>query len=107
MMERRAGRQSLTTTSRARLVIGVAPRRSEPVRHHVGRSLQTGSVRSCSVLLSRPEGLLVAPDRPDDPGELVGEGDGGLVVSALADAAEAALEAAEVSRGVRPRKLAR
>jgi hypothetical protein len=28
------------------------------------------------------EGLVVLPDGPDDPGELVGEGGGGLVVTA-------------------------
>src|SRR3989442_1137459 len=67
--------------------IGYSSRRSEPMRHHrVVLTAVSGESSAPSCWVSGRGHLLIVdavlPDSPDDASELVGEGDGGLVVAA-------------------------
>src|SRR5881628_3813959 len=71
---------------RATVVIGFPSRRSEPMRHHRVRLTAVSGESSFPPCVSGgghlPEIDIVLPDGPDDAGQLVGEGDGSLVVTA-------------------------
>src|SRR5258705_215295 len=72
---------------KATVVVGFPSRRSEPMRHHrVRLTAVSGERSSIPPCVSGgghlPEIDIVLPDGPDDAGQLVGEGDGGLVVAA-------------------------
>src|SRR6266704_2174991 len=81
------GANRLQRPLKARVVIGLSSRRSEPMCHHCVK-LRAVAGENSSVFPPRsggshlPEVDVVLPDGPDDAGELVGEGDGGLVVTA-------------------------
>src|SRR6266704_471848 len=84
---RARGANRLQRPLKARVVIGFPSRRSEPMCHHCVK-LRAVAGENSSVFPPRsggshlPEVDVVLPDSPDDAGELVGEGDGGLVVTA-------------------------
>ena len=82
MMKSRAqGANRLHRPQRANTPIGSSLRRSGPVRHHrraLESSLFGGSLLRCRG--GYLEWALVVPDCPDDPGQLVGERDRGLVM---------------------------
>ena len=82
----------MTPATKARLVVGFSPCRSDLCRHHFA---SLGSVRGWAELewewdlgglgfRSDLEVAVVLPDSRGDTGELVGKGGGGLVMSDLA-----------------------
>src|SRR5688572_4193906 len=84
---RARGANRLQRPFKAKVVIGLPSRRSEPMCHHCVK-LRAVAGENSPVFPPRsggshlPEIDVVLPDSPDDAGQLVGEGDGGFVVTA-------------------------